>query len=166
MVLKVRARNSRYESSNSNLARWTFDDTSNVDRLSGLHVTHIGDESIRIEWSSIKKVEGYIIQPSYPYPYPKLEAIRTKETNYQLERLVKGININIKVSGYVKNYVGRPASISSVLPGSGGLPEVPGQTVSTSTLLLRWSPPANYKATNITYGIYYGTTMSELNESK
>lgn len=162
----MRARNTRYESSNSNLVRLSFDDTSNVDRLTGLHVTHIGDDSIRIEWTPIKNVEGYVIQHSYPYPYPKLESIRTKETNYQLEKLVKGININIKVSGYVKNYVGRPASISSVLPGSGGLPEVPGQSVSQSTLLLRWSQAAELKDKNVTYGIYYGTTMAELNESK
>lgn len=146
--------------------RLSFDDTSNVDRLTGLHVTFIGEDSIRIEWSPIKNVEGYVIQLSYPFSYPKLEPIRTKETNYLLEKLVKGININIKVSGYVRNYVGRSASISSVLPGKGGLPEVPNQSVSQSTLLLRWSPPVDYKAANITYGIYYGTTMTELIESK
>lgn len=128
-------------------------------------MTHIGVDSIRIEWAAINGVEGYVIQPSLPYPYPKLEPIRTKSTNYQLEKLVKGVNINIKVSGFVRNYVGRPASISSVLPGA-GLPEVPSQSVSQSTLLLRWSPPVDYKVNNITYGIYYGTTMAELNESK
>lgn len=77
---------------------------------------------------------------------------------------MKGVNINIKVSGYVKNYVGRPASISSVLPGE-GLPEVPTQSVDNKLLLLQWSPPVDYKENNITYGIYYGTTMIELNES-
>lgn len=163
--MQVRARNSRYESPNSNLARWTFDDTSNVDRLTGLFVKQISDSSITIGWTAIKKVEGYIIQPSYPYPYPKLESIRTKDTEHTLQGLVKGININIKVSGYVKNYIGRPASISSVLPGSDGLPEITDQSILTGTLKLRWTPPANYKAENITYGIYYGVTMADLIES-
>lgn len=93
----MRARNSRYESSNSNLVRLSFDDISNVDRLTGLHVTHIGADSIRIEWSAIKGVEGYVIQPSMPSPYPSLPSLRIKETFYKLENLVKGVNINIKV---------------------------------------------------------------------
>lgn len=59
----VRARNSKYESSNSNLVRLSFDDTSNVDRLAGLHVTHIGVDFIRIEWTAIIGVDGYVIQP-------------------------------------------------------------------------------------------------------
>lgn len=96
-ILQVRARNSKYESSNSNLVRLSFDDTSNVDRLTGLHVTHIGTDSIRIEWTAIKGVEGYVIQPNMPYPYPKMESSRTTQTNFQLEKLVLGVNINIKV---------------------------------------------------------------------
>lgn len=97
LCFQVRARNSKYESSNSNLVRLSFDDTSNVDRLTGLHVTHIGTDSIRIEWTAIKGVEGYVIQPNMPYPYPKMESSRTTQTNFQLEKLVLGVNINIKV---------------------------------------------------------------------
>lgn len=163
----VRARNSRNESPSSKLVRLSFDDTSNIDRLTGLHVTHIGPDYIQVEWKPTKGVDGYLIQPILPYPYPKLKSYRTTNTSYRVENLVQGVHINIKVSGFLKNYFGRPASISTVLPGT-ALPEVPKITMNYNpdATLLRWSAPINANLKNITYGIYYGTTMDELTESK
>lgn len=162
----VRAKNSKNESPTSNIRRLTFDDSANMDRLNGLHVTHIGPNYIQVEWSPIKGVDGYLVQATLPYPYPKMEAHKTTETKYRLDNLVQGIQINIKVSGYMKNLAGRPASISSILQGT-QLPEVPKITTNHNQThtSLSWSAPAgNFH--NLTYGVYYGTTMDELIESK
>lgn len=59
--------------------------------------------------------------------------------------------------------MGRPASITSLLPGA-ALPEIPNQVIQPSTAVLRWNAPDDLK--DLTYGIYYGTTMAELIESK
>lgn len=162
----VRARNSKNESPNSKLVRLTFDDSANMDRLNGLHITHIGPDYIQVEWSPINKVDGYVVQATLPYPYPKLDAQKTTETNYRLDKLVQGVAVNIKVSGYIKNLTGRPSSISTILQGA-PLPEVPKVDVmhNITHTILRWAAPAGTYQ-NLTYGVYYGTTMDELTESE
>lgn len=165
ICFQVRARNSKNESPSSSLARLSFDDVSNIDRLSGLQTTNIGHDFIILKWNAIKAVDGYIVQPVLPQPYPKLPVIRTTEPTAQLNNLVPGAHINIKVSAYVKNYFGRVSSISVVLPGL-PLPEVPQTSLfhdGTSTRL-KWHKP-NTTLQNLTYGIYYGTTLEELYES-
>lgn len=161
----VRAKNSKNESPNSKLVRLSFDNSSDMDRLSGLHVTHIGSDFIQVEWSEIKGVDGYLVQTILPQSYPKLESQRTKETKYRVENLVQGVNINIKVSGFKKNYFGRPSSISSILPGT-PLPEVANVTLNNASEEpeLQWAQPNGIATKNITYGIYYGTTIEELSE--
>lgn len=158
----VRARNSKNESPSSKLVRLTFDDAS-MDRLTGLHVTHMGYDYIQVAWSPIRGVDGYVVQVILPETYPRTSTVRTNETRYRAEKLVHGVNFSIKVSGYVKNYVGRPASISSQMPGP-TLPEVPATLKKNgSTFTLQWSPVV-FHGKNVTYGIYYGQTMNELLE--
>lgn len=161
----VRARNSKNESPSSKLVRLTFDTASDMDRLTGLHVTHIGPDYIHVEWNEIKGVDGYSIQTILPQTYPKLKPSQTQETNFRVLNLVQGVNINIKVSGYKKNFFGRPASISSVLPGN-ALPEVPSLNIKEIDDIpeLTWSEPKGVTFKNITYGIYYGVTIDELYE--
>lgn len=162
----VRAKNSKNESPSSKLVRLSFDNSSDMDRLSGLHVTHIGPDYIQVEWNEIKGVDGYLIQTILPQPYPKLEPQRTKDMKFRVQNLVQGVNINIKVAGFKKNYFGRPASISSILPGT-PLPEVPNISVKNNSddePELSWSTPNGIAVKNITYGIYYGTTIDELYE--
>lgn len=161
----VRARNSKNESPSSKLVRLTFDTASDMDRLTGLHVTHIGPDYIQVEWNEIKGVDGYSIQTILPQTYPKLKPSQTQETKYRVSNLVQGVNINIKVSGYKKNFFGRAASISSVLPGN-PLPEVPSVNIKEVDDIpeLTWSEPKGVTFKNITYGIYYGVTIDELYE--
>lgn len=61
---------------------------------------------------------------------------------------------------------GRPSSISVVLKGI-QLPGIIHQSVhhNLTDVILRWSAP-NIIIPNIEYGIYYGTTLDELFESK
>lgn len=161
----VRARNSKNESPSSKLVRLTFDNASDMDRLTGLHVTLIGKDYIQVEWNEIKNIDGYSIQTILPQKYPKLKPQRTQETKFRVENLVQGVNINIKVSGYKKNFYGRPASISSMLPGN-ALPEIPELNITDQNgdVLLQWSQPNGLTSKNITYGIYYATTLDELFE--
>lgn len=161
----VRVRNSKNESPSSKLVRLTFDMASDMDRLTGLHVTHIGPDYIQVEWNEIKGVDGYSIQTLLPQKYPKLKAQQTKETKFRVEKLIQGVNINIKVSGYKKNFFGRPASISSILPGN-ALPEVTDFSISDDNGIpeLKWSAPNGITYKNLVYGIYYGVTIDELYE--
>lgn len=78
--------------------RLSFDDISNIDRLFGLQTTGIGSDFISLKWTPIKGVEGYVVQPVLPQPYPRLDSLRTTEPNIKLENLVPGGHINIKVS--------------------------------------------------------------------
>lgn len=161
----VRARNSKNESPSSKLVRLTFDNASDMDRLSGLHVTHIGTDYIQVAWNEIKGVDGYSIQTILPQKYPKLKPKQTTETNFRVQNLIPGVNINIKVSGFKKSFFGRPASISSILPGD-ALPEVSDFTVTEHNGVpeLQWKAPSETTLKNITYGIYYGITTDELYE--
>lgn len=166
-LLQVRARNSKNESPPSTLVRLSFDDVSNIDRLSGLQTTNIGPDFVTLKWNAIKGVDGYIIQPVLPQPYPKIAPIRTVETTAKLNNLVPGAHITVKVSAYVKNYYGRVSSIYVVLPGI-ALPEVPHISLfhdGSSTHLI-WAKPNITGLQNLTYGIYYGTTLEELYESE
>lgn len=159
----VRARNSKNESPSSKLVRLSFDDASDMDRLPGLHVTHMGYDYIQVAWSSIRGVEGYVVQVILPENYPKTPIVRTNETKFRAEKLVHGVNFSIKVSGYIKNYVGRPATISSQMPGP-TLPEVPVTRKKTgSAFTLQWNP-VTFQNKNVTFGVYYGRTMDELLE--
>lgn len=161
----VRARNSKNESPSSKLVRLTFDKDSDMDRLTGLHVTHIGIDFIQVEWNEIKDVDGYSIQTILPQTYPKLKPKQTQDTKYLVSSLVQGVNINIKVSGYKKNFFGRPASISSVLPGT-PLPAISSLIITEKDDIpeLTWNEPKGVTFKNITYGIYYGVTLDELYE--
>lgn len=161
----VRARNSKNESPSSRLVRLTFDNASDMDRLTGLHVTHIGGDYIQVEWNPIKGVDGYSIQTSLPQRYPKLKPNQTTDTKFKVANLIQGVNINIKVSGFKKNFFGRPASISSILPGS-ALPEIPQFNITDKNDLpeIKWTAPTGIAQKNLVYGIYYGITLDELYE--
>lgn len=161
----VRVRNSRNESPSSKLVRLTFDNSMDMDRLTGLHVTHIGPDYIQVEWNEIKGVDGYFIQTILPQRYPKLPPHRTVDTKFRVENLIQGVNINIKVSGYKNQFFGRPSSISSILPGT-PLPEIPKVNVNDTNeiVVVNWSIPNAIAIKNLTYGVYYGTTLVELYE--
>lgn len=160
----VRARNTKNESPNSRLVRLKLTDMF-INHLSGLHVTHIGPNSIQIEWDEIEGIDGYSIQTILPQNYPKIAPNQTTQTKYQVENLVQGVNINIKVSGYKDNFFGRPASISSFLPGT-PLPEVMQLKINETDngADISWMAPIAIATKNLTYGIYYGTTMEQMYE--
>lgn len=160
----VRARNTKNESPNSRLERLWLDELY-IKHLSGLHVTHIGADSIQIEWDEIPSVDGYSIQTILPQNYPKIPPNQTKQTKFLVANLVQGVNINIKVSGHKGNFYGRPASISSFLPGT-PLPEVMKLSVNETddSADIRWMAPNAIATKNLTYGIYYGITIEQLYE--
>lgn len=163
----VRARNTKNESPSSKLVRLSIDTASDMERLTGLHVTQMGYDHIEVAWSQIRGVDGYIVQVILPENYPKIPIVRTNETKFKAEKLVHGVNFSIKVSGYTKNYVGRPASVSSQMPGP-TLPEVPGMSLKgpgSAMNGIQWKP-VTFQGKNVTYGVYYGRTMDELLEGK
>lgn len=71
-----------------------------------------------------------------------------------------------QVSAFNNNIFGRVSSLSVVLKGI-PLPEVPQQSIFNDgkEVKLRWNQP-NPPIENVVYGIYYGTTLDELFESK
>lgn len=101
-----------------------------------------------------------------PQPYPKLPSIRTSIPTARLSNLVAGVHTTIKVSAYVKTYYGRVSSIYVVLPGS-SIPEIPHASLYHDGVItsLRWAKPTTGMQ-NLTYGIYYGTNLEEMYESK
>lgn len=93
----VRARNSKNESPSSKLVRLSFDDVSNIDRLTGLQTSNIGPDYIILNWNPIKNVDGYIVKPILPSLYPQMESLQTKEPKMRLSNLPPGVHITIKV---------------------------------------------------------------------
>lgn len=161
----VRARNSKNESPPSSLFRLSFDDVTNIDRLSGLQTTGVGKDYVVLKWNAIKGVDGYIVQPVLPAPYPKLPTVQTINTTTRLNDLVPGVHITIKVSAYQKSYYGRQSSINVVLPGK-ALPQIEKPSLQhVDEIRLRWQKPVT-DLKNLTYGVYYGTTLDEMYERK
>lgn len=93
----VKVRNSRHESPSSKLVRLTFDDVSNMDRLTGLQTTSIGANFIELSWTRISSVDGYLVQPVLPQPYPAMPSNTTTDPRIRLSNLTPGGHINIKV---------------------------------------------------------------------
>ena len=79
------------------MARLTFNDLTNIDRLAGLRTTNIGTDFIELEWNEISTADGYAIQPILPLHYPAYPSVRTDKTKYKLTNLVPGVHITIKV---------------------------------------------------------------------
>lgn len=163
LLLQVRAHNTKYESANSNMVHLVFDDVSNMDSLHGLAVD-IKNSFIELSWLPVKGAEGYVIQPSLQQPYPNMQPLRSNNTKIEIRNMVAGVQYTIRVSAFVKNYVGRPQTIQVTLPGE-PLPEVPHITIQNTydQINLKWeTPKTNFE--NITYGVYYGTSLEELFE--
>lgn len=97
----VRARNTKYESSNSQLVKLLFDDASNIDDLKNLHVVSASANNISIAWDQIASAEGYIVYHVLPQPYPRIEPIKTNSNMITLT-MVPGVRNDLKVeAGYL-----------------------------------------------------------------
>lgn len=167
----VRARNSRYESSNSQLVKLLFDDASNIDDLRNLHIVSANQDTITIAWQPIQAADGYVVRQVLPQPYPRMASQKTNETKMTL-RMVAGVRNEIKVSAFIKNIVGKPDSLYAIGKGD-PLPEVPNvildEKSESDIVVLHWNKPkmVNYmNEEEITYAVYYGTSLDELMESK
>lgn len=166
----VRARNTKYESSNSQLVKLLFDDASNIDELKNLHVVSASANNITIAWDRIEKADGYIVYHVLPPPYPKIEPIRTNATTVT-SQMVPGVRNDFKVAAYMKSMYGKPDTIAATGQGS-ALPEVPevilDKESETDIVHLHWSRPklSPKLAEEISYGVYYGTSIEEMIESK
>ena len=166
----VRARNTKYESSNSQLVKLIFDDASNIDDLKNLHVVSASANNITIAWERIPVAEGYVVYHVLPQPYPKIEPVKTNATTMTLT-MVPGVRNDIKVAAYVKNIYGKPDTIAATGQGS-PLPEVPevilDKESETDIVQLHWNKPKLEEKIKgeITYGVYYGTSVDTLMESK
>lgn len=163
----VKARNLKNVSPSSKTVRLEFDGSANIDSLTGLKITERKSNSITIIWNSIKGAEGYVVQPLLPQPYPRVEPIRTTAPTATIPNMVTGAQYVIKVSAFVKSYFGAPSTQLITLPGD-ALPEVSDvKTFHNSEYVnLRWKEVKTNKNANIVYGVYYGTSMDELFESK
>lgn len=141
---------------------------SNIDNIRGLKTTNVDSNKITLMWQPIEGVEGYLIQPILKTNYPLLEPIRTKESQATITNLIPGVLYVFKVSAYLKNYVGRPATTSVTTHGD-PLPLVPNISIlkDDKMIKLHWKAPIiNGSSKGITYGVYYGNTIEELRESK
>lgn len=165
----VRARNKKYESSNSQLVKLLFDDASNIDDLKNLHVMKANANSITIAWDPIRGSEGYTVYHVLPHPYPRLDPIKTRATQITLD-IVPGVRNDIKVSAYVRSINGKADTIAATGQGS-PLPEVVvilDQESETDIVDLHWNKPNLPKdyPEDVIYGVYYGTSVDDLRESE
>lgn len=166
----VRARNTRYESSNSQLVKLLFDDASNIDELRNLHVISARGNNITIAWDTINAAEGYVVYHVLPYPYPRIEPIKTNNRTISL-KMVPGVRNDIKVAAYLQSFYGKPDTIAATGQGA-TLPEVPDvvldQKSDTDNVELHWgSPKSSDHLTaeeDYVYGVYYGTSIEELRD--
>lgn len=166
--LWVKARNRKLESSSSKLVQLTFDSTSNIDAVTGLKaVVNEAENSLVLSWTKLLKAEGYVVQLVLPHPYPKIEPIKTDETQITIKNLVPGSQYVARVSAYVKNYTGR--SQTQVIKRSGTpLPEIINITNKHEGdhIRISWTKPSPSTHDKYTYGIYYGTSLEELFDCK
>lgn len=167
----VRARNSRYESSNSQLVKLLFDDATNIDDLKNLHIVSAAQDKITISWQAIQIADGYVVQQVLPQPYPRLEAVKTNSTNLTMT-LIPGVRNEIKVSAFVKSIFGKSDSLYAFGKGE-PLPEVPSVILDEKSesyiVVLHWTKPkftSNKVPEEVTYGVFYGTTVDELMDSE
>uniref|UniRef100_W4VRP1 Sortilin-related receptor n=1 Tax=Corethrella appendiculata TaxID=1370023 RepID=W4VRP1_9DIPT len=159
----VKAKNRKHESLSSKLAQLEFDATSNIDAISKIETVNQTANSIVLRWKEIKNAEGYVIQPILPHPYPNIEPIRVKEPTVTLKNMIPGTQYVIKISAYIKNYIGRHQT-ELLEFGGDPLPEVPNVQVTReyNSINLHWNEPKIPNVSNLEYGIYYGTNMDEL----
>lgn len=163
----VRARNTKYESSNSQLVKLLFDDASNIDDLKNLHVVSASANNITIAWEPIKVADGYVVYHVLPQWYPKIPPLKQNGTTVTLT-MVPGVRNDIKVAAYVKSIFGKPDTIAATGQGS-ALPEVPDVIMDkeseTDRVQLHWSRP-KLAQNEISYGVYYGTSFEDLMQGK
>lgn len=162
----VKAKNRRFQSASSELVHLRFDGTANIDAITGLALVQQKENYITLSWNKVKSAEGYIVQPILPQPYPRIEPIKTKETKVTITKLVPGVQYVLKVSAYVKQYIGRPQTLIFTLKSPDTLPTIEGVTVVKTGDIVKVSweaPKTKYK--NLLYGIYYATDANELAEA-
>lgn len=159
----VKARNRKQESMSSKLIQLKFDGTSNIDQIMGLTLVDMDENSMTLSWNKIKKAEGYIVQLVLPHPYPKVEPVKTPNTNIKIENLVNGAQYVARVSAYVKNYTGRSQSLILKRTGT-PLPEIQGIETKREGdhLRISWKRAPQEKNEKFIYGIYYGINLEEL----
>lgn len=161
----VKAKNSKHESPASKMLRLAFDNLKNLDNLQGVRVQSQTIDSVTLVWEPVPSAEGYNIQPVLPQFYPRIDAQKTNGTTITIHNLVPGTQYIFKVSAYKNSYFGRTTNIPVDRSNYGSqLPtiQIDGHFMDNGSISLRWSAPklANYN--QITYGVYYGTSLDEL----
>lgn len=162
----VKVKNRRFSSAPSEHVTLKFDGTANIDAITGLKIVNQKDDTITVTWDKIKKADGYILQPILPQPYPRVESFKTKDTRVTIQKLVPGVQYVLKVSAYVKRYVGRPQTLIFTIPKIDPLPLIKNVNVTKvgDTIKVSWDKATHSLYTNLVYGIYYGTNLDELAE--
>jgi hypothetical protein len=163
----IKTKNGKYESPSSKLAHLVFDDVKNIDYLKGLKIVSNTPDGVVLSWNAIVAADGYLVQPILPQSYPKVESITTKNSTVVLRNLVPGVQYSVKVLAFAKNYYGRPSTTVFIRDGE-SLPIVDGASVyqDENEVKFRWTAVSTKLEEPITYGVYYGTSLDELFESK
>ena len=166
----VKAKNREYESNTSSVVTLTFDGASNIDNIKGLEVVadKSTNSSITLLWQQVPDVDGYIIMPKSPAPYPNLNhSVLNKNTDtYTVTGLAPGVLYTFEVSARRKNYFGKPATVSGATKGI-PLPSVSqllGELVKAqgTTVKLSWESPKDSRKTKWQYAVHYAINMQDL----
>lgn len=135
-----------------------------------MHIVSANANNISISWDAIPVAEGYVVYHLLPQPYPKIEPRKTNSTSVTLT-IVPGVRNDIKVAAYAKEIIGKPDTVAATGQGA-ALPEVPevilDKESETDIVQLHWNRPkiAQKIQGDITYGVYYGTSIDELVDRK
>lgn len=73
-------KNRRFSSVPSEHVTLKFDETANIDAITGLNIESQKEDTITVTWEKINKADNYIQQLVLPQPYPRVESFKTKDT--------------------------------------------------------------------------------------
>ncbi|XP_025834721.1 sortilin-related receptor-like isoform X2 [Agrilus planipennis] len=163
------AHNSKYQSEKSEVKVITFDGDSLVGKVSGLIVSNMTNSTLRLSWNAIDKVDGYRIRLETLSPmFPKFPERFVKTNWTYFEQLSPEVDYIFRVSAYKKSFYGEEVGIMVNLTGI-PLPEVPNVEAQVikemgTSVKLSWDRPKDSRKVKWVYGVYYGTTLTEVLE--
>lgn len=163
---QIRANNNVQESPVSQMIKLTFNDSINIDLIEDIKINLDKEkDELKLSWKKSAAADGYYVEVSLPEPYPNYDLKKIKDPQIVFKSMPRSVQITFKISAYVSGYNGKTHTNFTTIPGE-PLPQVNNIQLQQNPdiVSVQWSvPKTNMK--NLTYAVYYGTSVSELFES-
>ncbi|XP_055841442.1 sortilin-related receptor-like [Episyrphus balteatus] len=159
----VTVSNKRLESAPSSVVKIDLQPLHSTADIKNLTYKVIDDNTtIILNWESETSSQAYHVRAFLPEPYPHLLGKKTNTTEVTFNKLARGVLYTFKVSSLSGKDSGIPQFIQVKLEGD-PLPDIKNTRVlnnNGNTINIKWEK-AIISTPNVTYGIYYGTTLRE-----